>query len=68
MGGNIFKLDELRVKKGLDTVSIWKCLFADDAAVFAHTEEQLQQIINVFTEVTIAFGQEFLSRKLKFLL
>jgi hypothetical protein len=63
VGSNIFKLSELKAKTLTSTTFLWACLFADDAAIFAKSEAELQKIISVFNEVCSAFGQEISFKK-----
>ncbi|XP_037774604.1 uncharacterized protein LOC119571296, partial [Penaeus monodon] len=46
--GSLFKLARLRAKTKVRQVLIREMLFADDAALTAHSEEALQRLINCF--------------------
>ena len=48
--GNVFNLARLRAKTKTRKVLIRELLFADDAALTAHTEEALQHLITCFAE------------------
>jgi len=63
VGSKIFNLAQLKAKTLVTYMTIWTCLFADDAAVFANTEEELQQIMRVFDAVCSEFGQEVSFKK-----
>ena len=62
-GDNILSLAKMNNKKGFSIISIWKILFADDCAVFAETEADLQTIMDTFVLVTAAYGQELSFKK-----
>lgn len=54
--GNLFNLARLRAKTKVRRVFIKEMLFADDAALTAHTEEALQRLITRFAEACNDFG------------
>ena len=54
--GNLFNLARLRAKKMVRSVLIREMLFADDAALVAHTEEALQRLITRFAVACKEFG------------
>ena len=54
--GNLFNLARLRAKTKVRRVLIREMLFADDAALTAHTEETLQRLITRFAEACNDFG------------
>ena len=54
--GNLFNLARLRAKTKVRRVLIREMLFADDAALTAHTEEALQRLITRFAEACNDFG------------
>lgn len=54
--GNLFNLARLRAKTKVRRVLIREMLFADDAAVAAHTEAALQRLITRFAEACTEFG------------
>jgi len=62
-GGDIFKVAELRKKKGVVQRMLMELLFADDAALMTDCPEKLQQIVDVFVTVTDAYGQEVSVKK-----
>jgi hypothetical protein len=63
VGSKVFNLAQLKAKTLVTHMTIWTCLFADDAAVFANSEEELQQIMRVFDTVCSEFGQEVSFKK-----
>ena len=54
--GNLFNLARLRAKTKVRKVLIQEMLFADDAALTAHTEAALQRLITRFAEACTEFG------------
>jgi len=54
--GSLFKLARLRAKTKVRQVLIREMLFADDAALTAHSEEALQRLINCFAHACREFG------------
>ena len=54
--GNLFNLARLRAKTKVRKVLIRELLFADDAALTAHTEEALQRLISRFSSACGEFG------------
>ncbi len=54
--GNLFNLARLRAKTKVRRVLIREMLFADDAALTAHTEEALQRLISSFARASDEFG------------
>lgn len=54
--GNLFNLARLRAKTKVRKVLIREMLFADDAALAAHTEESLQRLISCFAHACREFG------------
>ncbi len=50
--GNLFNLARLRAKTKVHRVLIREMLFADDAALTAHTEEALQRLISSFARAS----------------
>jgi hypothetical protein len=68
VGSKIFSLSQLRAKNLVSMTIIWKCLFADDAAVFAESEAELQHIMRVFDAVCAEFGQEVSFKKTEVLI
>jgi hypothetical protein len=53
---NLYNIARLRAKTKVRKVLIREMLFADDAALTAHSEEALQQLINYFTDACRDFG------------
>jgi len=53
-------------KQKLKKKMLLEMLFADDAAVSATTEEELQAILNTFFQVFKQFGLQMAIKKLKF--
>ena len=54
--GNLFNLSRLRAKSKISRVLIRELLFADDAALAAHSEEALQRLITCFANACKEFG------------
>lgn len=54
--GSLFNLARLRAKTKVHRVLIGEMLFADDAALTAHTEEALQRLITRIAEACTEFG------------
>ena len=54
--GSLFNLSRLREKTKVRKVLIRELLFADDAALTAHTEESLQRLITCFADACTEFG------------
>ena len=54
--GKLFSLARLRAKTKVREVLVRELLFADDAAVTAHSLEDLQHLINRFAEACTLFG------------
>ncbi|KAK4318168.1 hypothetical protein Pmani_010810 [Petrolisthes manimaculis] len=54
--GNLFNLASLRAKTKIREVLIREMLFADYAALTAHTEEALQRLVNSFAQACEEFG------------
>jgi hypothetical protein len=64
-GNNIFEVANIKKKvlKEVFEINIWNILFADDTEFFSDSEENLQEIIKIFNEVVVAFGQEVSLKK-----
>ena len=54
--GSLFNLARLRAKTKVRKVLVREMLFADDAAITAHTEAALQELINCFAQACSQFG------------
>ena len=54
--GNLFNLSRLKAKSKVRSVLIRELLFADDAALAAHSEETLQRLITSFADACKEFG------------
>ena len=54
--GKLFNLARLRAKTKVRTVLIREMLFADDAALSSHTEEDLQRLMDRFSHACREFG------------
>jgi len=54
--GKLFNLARLRAKTKVRTVLIREMLFADDAALSSHTEEDLQRLLDRFSYACTEFG------------
>ena len=61
--GNLFNLARLRAKTKVRSVLIREMLFADDAAVTAHTEEALQRLSSSVANACSEFGLTFSLKK-----
>ena len=59
----LFNLSRLRAKTQVRGVLIGEMLFADDAALVAHTEEALQRMINSFSQASKDFSQTISLKK-----
>ena len=54
--GNLFKLSRLRAKTRVHEKYIHDCLFADDVAITTHTQEDLQWLLDHFSDTCRHFG------------
>ena len=54
--GNLFKPARLKAKRKVRRITIRDMLFADDAAVVAHSEQDLQALMNSFAKACEDFG------------
>ena len=54
--GSLFNLRRLLARTKTNEELITELLFADDCALFAHTEEALQHIVNRFSDAAKNFG------------
>ena len=61
--GKLFNLAQLRAKTKVHTVLIRELLFADDAALTTHKEEEVQQLISQFSHTCKEFGLTISIRK-----
>ena len=61
--GKLFNLALLRAKTKVRTVLIRELLFADDTALTAHKEEELQQLLSQFSHTCKEFGLTISIRK-----
>jgi hypothetical protein len=59
-GGEVF--DITNIKFG-EVFHIWNILFADDAELLADSPENLQRLVDIFVEVSTAYGQEVSLKK-----
>ena len=64
LDGDIFNLQRLNAKTKIEKTTILELLFADDAAVCATSEEDLNIIIQTFYEVFADFGLQMALKKL----
>ena len=55
-GGSLFNLARLRAKTKVRKVLVREMLFADDAAITAHTDISLQELISCFAHACSQFG------------
>jgi len=65
LNGDFLSLDALKRKTGIEHITISDLLFADDAKIVSSSAEDLQVMLNIFVEVTEAFGQEVSIKKTK---
>ena len=68
MDGNIFDMKRLKANSKINKYTILEMLFADDAAVCAHSEEELQEIMTVFYLTFKEFGLELAIKKTEVML
>ena len=54
--GNLFKLSRLRAKTRVHVKNVRDLLFADDAAITTHTQEDLQRLLDHFSDACRHFG------------
>ncbi len=54
---------ELKKKKGVEQIKLMDLLFADDATLSTDCPVKLQKIVDVFVEVTDAYGKEVSVKK-----
>ena len=54
--GHLFNPSNLRAKRNLKIVTIRNLLFADDAALVAHSAQKLQTLLNQFSSACSDFG------------
>ena len=68
MDGNIFDMKRLKANSKINKYTILEMLFADDAAVCAHSEEELQEMMTVFNRTFKEFGLELAIKKTEVML
>ena len=56
MDGNLFNLRRLKAKTKVNTVRVCEMLFADDCALIASTESEMQHSIDLFADACSRFG------------
>ena len=61
--GSLFNLQRLRASNKVTLALIRELLFADDAALLAHSEQSLQHITTCFAEAAAIFGLEVSIKK-----
>ena len=66
LDGNLFNLRRLQAHTKTQEQLIRDLLFADDAALVAHTERALQRLTSCFAEAAQLFGLEISLKKLRF--
>ena len=54
--GSLYNLARLKAKTKTNCVPITELLYADDSALLAHSENEMQGIINKFSKVASKFG------------
>ena len=65
--GKVFNLRRLQARTKVSTTSVVELQFADDAAVSAHSEAELQHIVDVFADAYRKFGLSVNCNKTKVL-
>ena len=65
--GNLFKPARLKAKRKVRKITIRDMLFADDAAVVAHSEQDLQALMSSFANACVDFGLTISKGKTKVL-
>ena len=65
--GNLFNLARLRAKRKLKNFTVRDLLFADDAALVAHSAQDLQTLLNQFSSACSDFGLTISLKKTKVL-
>ena len=65
--GHLFNPSNLRAKRNLKIVTIRDLLFADNAALVAHSAQDLQLLLNQFSSACSDFGLTISLKKTKFL-
>ena len=60
---NLFSTSRLKAKTKTTTLHVCEALYADDAAFCSHYEEQLQSIVNSFSNTCSAFGVKISVKK-----
>ena len=65
--GGIFNLRRLQVKSRTHQTAVVEFQFADDSAVCAHAEAEMQHIVDVFTEAYERLGLQLNIKKTKVL-
>ena len=65
--GGIFNLRRLQAKSRIQQTAVVEFQFADDSAVCAHSEAEMQHIVDVFTEAYERLGLQLNIKKTKVL-
>ena len=60
---NVLSTSRLKAKTKTTTLHVCEALYADDAAFCSHSEEQLQSVIDSFSNTCSAFGLEISVKK-----
>lgn len=61
--GSIFNLQRLKAKTKTSCMLLRDLLYADDCALIAHSEEDAQSIVDLFSQATIKYGLTISIRK-----
>ena len=61
--GDVFNLKRLKAESKIRKYTLLEMLFADDAAVCAHSEEELQEIMQIFYQTFQEFGLQLALKK-----
>ena len=61
--GDIFNMKRLKAESKIRKYTLLEMLFADDAAVCAHSEEELQEIMQIFYQTFQEFGLQLALKK-----
>ena len=62
----IFNHARLKAKSSVKTIAVGDMLFAEDAALVAHSAQDLQTLLNQFSSACSDFGLTISLKKLKF--
>ncbi|KYO23881.1 hypothetical protein Y1Q_0015866 [Alligator mississippiensis] len=63
MDGSLFNIRGFESKRHLTLLTVWDLLFADDAAFVYNSPDELQIMMNKFSDACIKFGMAFSIKK-----